>query len=247
MQRRFLEQTVSPFGSKLSATVVTSKFEAETRAVVNRNLFREYADDTLLDGVKIDGTTERWEQLCDDAVKILKDPALELVPARIACEVQIVFESHKQARHDIHDAYDVSRANKDVQLYNQFASSALTDDQRADATDFLTACLRGQNSVVKKFIAAEKRKSTSGDQKLAAKSMINTECQKGTSEGLEKGKTATYYAVKNNHPDILKLLLDNGADLTPEDQELAFKDGYVEITTMFNLSAEDATKQLPQA
>lgn len=39
---------MSPFGSKLSATVVTSKFEAETRAVVNRNLFREYADDTLL-------------------------------------------------------------------------------------------------------------------------------------------------------------------------------------------------------
>lgn len=48
---------MSPFGSKLSATVVTSKFEAETRAVVNRNLFRDYADDTLLDGVEFDGTT----------------------------------------------------------------------------------------------------------------------------------------------------------------------------------------------
>lgn len=48
---------MSPFGSKLSATVVTSTFEAETRAVVNRNLFREYADDTLLDGVEFDGTT----------------------------------------------------------------------------------------------------------------------------------------------------------------------------------------------
>lgn len=43
---------MSPFGSKLSATVVTSTFQAETRAFVNLIPFLEYADDTLLDGVE---------------------------------------------------------------------------------------------------------------------------------------------------------------------------------------------------
>ena len=52
MQRGFLDQAVSPFGSRLSTTVVTSTYEAGVRTVVNRGPFREYADDTLLDYAK---------------------------------------------------------------------------------------------------------------------------------------------------------------------------------------------------
>lgn len=65
--------------------------------------------------------TERWEMLCNKAVEILRNPKLRKVPAHIAFEVQITFNSFKEVRHDMHDAYDVTRATRDVQLYNQFA------------------------------------------------------------------------------------------------------------------------------
>lgn len=161
------------------------------------------------------------------------------VRARIAAEVQITFESFKEARHDMHDAYNITRADKDVQLFNQFAGAALTPDQRKDATDLSTACLRGQIEVVKNFFKGKDPKD------IVA--MID---QKGTEEnpeGLKKGKTAMYYAVKNNHPDVLKELLAQGAELTEEDQDLALDDGFVEITNQIKLNAEQATKRLHQA
>lgn len=181
----------------------------------------------------------RWTQLCTEAQKILQDPRLAQVQARIAAEVQITFESFKEARHDMHDAYDVMRADKDVQLFNQFAGAALTKDQRKDATDLSTACLRGQIEVVKNFFKGKDPKD------IVA--MIDQKGTEDNPEGLKKGKTAMYYAVKNNHPDVLTELLAQGAELTKEDQDLALDDGFVEITNQISLNAEQATKRLHKA
>lgn len=53
-----------------------------------------------------------------------------------------------------------------------------------------------------------------------------------------------YYAVKNNHPDILALLLKYGA-VDDDLKELAWKDDYREIVDQIALNAEEATERLP--
>lgn len=45
---------------------------------------------------------ERWTKLCNDAEKILKDPQLTNVKAKIAAEVQVTFDSFSGARHDMY-------------------------------------------------------------------------------------------------------------------------------------------------
>ena len=205
--------------------------------------FRSGKPDLNAKGQPIPGTrkhahqepNERWELICDKAIEILKDPQLADVSAKIACEVQITFSSIKHARHDMHDAYDVTRATKAVQLYNQFAGTSLTPEQRLDAKDIHTACIRGQMKVVEKYIKAagqninEKAKKPTSDQTL---------------EGLEKDQTPILLAVKNNHPDVLKLLLDNNAEQEDGLTEQAQKDGFVEIVKQLKLSADMASKAL---
>lgn len=53
-----------------------------------------------------------------------------------------------------------------------------------------------------------------------------------------------YYAVKNNHPDVMSLLLKNKANLEDDLEALAIKDGYSEIVMQLSLNAERATEVL---
>jgi ankyrin repeat protein len=127
-----------------------------------------------------------------------------------------------------------------VQLYNQFAASGQSDAEREDAKDMCTACLRGQLSVVQKLL--EKAGDT-GKKKL----LVNKEGQETTLEGLKKGQPPMFYAVNNNHPDVMAVLLKHGAVLSPALQNMALEFGFIEITSQMELNAGQANERLPDA
>ena len=169
--------------------------------------------------------TERWDLLCDGAINILMDPEVANVPAKIGCEVQVTFGAYKDARHDTHLSYEIARAAKAVQLYNQFAGAGLTEAERAPAKDFWTACYRGQLRIAMEFLTGGADVNATGG---------------------SDSKTALFVAADNNHPDIVALLLKADPP-AKQDEEVALraaKNGYSEITEQLSVSGELATKAL---
>lgn len=158
---------------------------------------------------------DRWLSLVEDGIAVLQQPSLKDVPAQLAAELQCTLDAVAEGRALMHYPYDAKRSGGCQALYANFAGSGGAVEEEGESLWW--ASLRGQMSVVKRF--------------LANGSDVN--------EADDTGATAMFAAAENNHLDVVGCLLDAGADINK-----AAADGMTPLYIACECGRVEVVKQL---
>lgn len=141
---------------------------------------------------------ERWKRHVAAALALLRDPALADVQVKVAVEIQLTFDSFAVVRGAGHLNYDMVRPGKDKDLWANFGGL----EEEVAAISMLSACIRGQLSLVERFLMAPVEKRADG---TLLKCGGNVNARVGFASGGEK--TALAVAASESHCDVVGYLL----------------------------------------
>jgi ankyrin repeat protein len=134
---------------------------------------------------------DRWNGSIDKAVHLMtNDAVMKKEKVKVLGEVQVLFEYDKVVRHAMHDLYTVLRAETPEQLAADFAKGKDLEEEDCKYGESLNNCAIGGSggaNVVQRLI-------DEGADAYGA---------------TDAGTTYLWIAAKNNHPDILKVFMDN--------------------------------------
>lgn len=216
----------------------------------------------LMAGWKVSGEPmARWRNMVDSGFEVLRNEKLASEPASLCAEVQFTLGAVAESRHEMHGPYDIGRAGNASRLAANFKgvggggemwytglpvppgmhpqvgalSQAFGESDMSflfanmpdfnlggekEAISLWDACFRGQAEIIKPFLAK-------------GASYVND---------VGYGSTGLYVAAEQNHPDVVGVMLQAGADVTDVDKAtitlgmtpliVASQKGFVEIVEM---------------
>jgi hypothetical protein len=183
----------------------------------------------------------RWRSMVQYGFDVLRAPKLATVPGKMCAEIQLALDAVAEARGLMHYPYDITRAGSFTRLHTSFTGTGPVSAEEykealGDATSLLNACHLGQAEIVKTLLE-------------------NGEDVNQTHPNAD-GFGGLYSAAQRNHPDVVGILLQAGANVnmahlasgaTP--LHMAVVHGHIEVVKMLlaagantnTITTEDAT------
>lgn len=176
--------------------------------------------------------TQRWKDMVQESVDVLRDPLLASARVKVFAEIQFTLTAFFFARMLMHFPYDIIRASDCKALWENFkglgAGGGAVMAAAVDETTVFRAAQEGQVVVVRRLLA--------GGADVDEVSRAN------------RGMTGLFVAAQNNHPDVVAELVESGADLNKATYNgttpvyIAAEEGHAEVVKQLVGAGADVGK-----